>query len=139
MVPAFPFPESMEGMAMELLTTGRIITLVVFLALLLALWAAVHLQRGALGHRLRAARRLAVVEAVSLGDRERAVLIEVDGARYLVVTARGQAPQLHPLPAATAAPLLHGGAASAGTAAHPATLQGPVAPPAGPTPTGARP
>jgi flagellar protein FliO/FliZ len=82
---------------MDLITLNQIVTLALFMGALGALWWLVQRNKAGLSGRLAAQRRLRVVEATALGPRDRALILAVDGREFLVITARGTAPQLHPL------------------------------------------
>jgi flagellar protein FliO/FliZ len=82
---------------MDLIRLDQFVTLAIFMAALGVLWWLVHRNKAGLAGRLTAQKRLRVIEAAALGTRDRAMIVAVDGREFLVITARGTAPQLHPL------------------------------------------
>ena len=88
---------------MDLITLNQIVTLALFMGALGALWWLVQRNKAGLSGRLAAQRRLRVVEATALGPRDRVLIVAVDGREFLLVSVRGAAPVLHPLPAPEAA------------------------------------
>ena len=89
---------------MDQLAPDRLIIVALFLGAMLILWAYVMRLRTALSARLQGGRRLLLRESLPLGE-GRAVVIEAEGRRVLVVTARRATPALMDLgPVAPATP-----------------------------------
>ena len=77
------------------------LTVFLFLALLLGAAAAVRVMRGR-GALPRQGGRLRVAEVLALSPTDRAMILQVDGAEFLVLRQRGTAPVIQPLATAPA-------------------------------------
>lgn len=75
-------------MPAEVLTPERVLTLIGFLGVLLLLWAVIRTNKGALSARMgNTTRRMSVQETMALGGNSRAILMQADGQKVLIVTA----------------------------------------------------
>lgn len=82
---------------MDVLRPDQIISLVVFMGALGALWLAVQRHKGGLSGRLHRGKRLRLSESAALGGVDRAMIVSVDAQDFLLVRMKGAAPILHPL------------------------------------------
>lgn len=81
---------------MGILSLQQILTVAGFLGILGLAWlAARHLRPGALPG---TGRRMRVTEVLALSPTDRALILQVDGADYLVLRQRGASPVVTPLP-----------------------------------------
>ncbi|MFY0682420.1 MAG: flagellar biosynthetic protein FliO [Thalassovita sp.] len=87
---------------MDILQTDQLVTVGVFLAVLIAALYWVQGNRAALTGRIAKGRRMSVAEVTALGADARAMLLNIDGRDYLVVSAKKQAPVITALPPAPA-------------------------------------
>jgi flagellar biogenesis protein FliO len=76
------------------LSTDRLIVVALFLGALFVLWGVVMRNRATLSARLRGEKRLSLCETLALGPDGRALLIEAEGRRILVLTARRGSPAM---------------------------------------------
>jgi flagellar protein FliO/FliZ len=91
--------------ATEVLSPARIgQTLVVLGAVVASIFALAYLARRVPGLAARAGGTMKLVDALSIGARERILLIEVDGERLVVAVAAGRIERLHVLAGATTPP-----------------------------------
>ncbi|MEM9435467.1 MAG: flagellar biosynthetic protein FliO [Pseudomonadota bacterium] len=84
---------------MDALSPDRLIAVALFLGALALLWVVVRLNRTRLADGFRQGKRLEVAEIAALGPDTRAVLLQVDGARILVVSSKRSGMALHELSA----------------------------------------
>jgi flagellar protein FliO/FliZ len=75
----------------------QIVTLGLFMAVLALVWGLVVRNRRGLSVRVGAGRRMAVAEVIALSPTDRAVILRVDGAEFLVLRCKGGAPVVCPL------------------------------------------
>ena len=73
---------------MDIITLDRMLVIAGFLGLLLILWAVAQKYRGPLSQKIKADSPMDVQQVLSLGGDTRAILMQVDGQRVLVVTGR---------------------------------------------------
>lgn len=83
---------------MEWVQASQIITVVVFLAALIAVRFWIIQQRGRLAGRLRPGKTLEVVEVLALGPQERLTLVRVGAQQVLVHSPRNGQTVLMPMP-----------------------------------------
>ena len=88
---------------MDILETQQIITVLAFLGVLGLAWLVVQLNKTKLATKATAGRRLIVRESTTLGNGERALLIEADGQSVLAIMPRKGQAQLLALTATTGA------------------------------------
>ncbi len=86
---------------MDILETQQIITVLAFLGVLGLAWLVVQLNKTKLATKAAAGRRLIVRESTTLGNGERALLIEADGQSVLAIMPRKGQAQMLALAAAT--------------------------------------
>lgn len=79
------------------ITLFQILTLVLFLGALLALWLYVQRNRDGLARKMGQDRRIKVAEVAALSPTDRAMILSVDGREFLVLRAKGTAPVVTPL------------------------------------------
>lgn len=84
-----------------LVQTSQILTLILFLGALGAVWFFVQRNRDGLARRVHQGKRITVAEVTAISPTDRAMILSVDGHDYLVLRARGFAPVLMALPAET--------------------------------------
>lgn len=82
---------------MDIVTIDQLLTVGGFLAVLLAALYVVQANKGKLKGKLSTDRRMAITEVTALGADSRAMLLNVDGQEFLIVTAKRQAPVVTPL------------------------------------------
>ncbi len=88
-----------DAAASEVLSAGRISqTLGVLAAIVASIFALAYLLRRVPGIAPRAGGALKLVDALSIGTRERILLLEVDGERLVVAVAPGRIERLHVVP-----------------------------------------
>lgn len=75
-----------------LIQTSQIITLILFLGALGAVWFLVQRNRDGLAKRVHQGKRIAVAEVTAISPTDRAMILSVDNREYLVLRARGFAP-----------------------------------------------
>lgn len=73
---------------MDIVTLDRMLAIAGFIGVLLVLWAAAHKYRHPLSKKINTDRSMDVKQVLSLGGETRAILMQVDGQRVLVVTGR---------------------------------------------------
>lgn len=73
---------------MDIVTLDRMLVIVGFVGVLLILWALAQKYRGPLSQKIKADSPMDVKQVLSLGGDTRAILMQVDGQRVLVVTGR---------------------------------------------------
>ncbi|MFA8388034.1 MAG: hypothetical protein ACEPO2_20635 [Pelagibaca sp.] len=73
---------------MDIITLDRMLVIAGFLGLLLILWAVAQKYRGPLSQKIKSDSLMDVQQVLSLGGDTRAILMQVDGQRVLVVTGR---------------------------------------------------
>jgi flagellar protein FliO/FliZ len=89
--------------AAEVLNATRISqTLGVLAAIVAGIFALAYLLRRVPGISSRASGTLKLVDALSIGTRERILLVEVDGERLVLAVAAGRIKRLHVVPRAAA-------------------------------------
>lgn len=85
-----------DTLAADVLSTGRIVETLVALVIIVAMiFALAFMARRLQGLRPRSNGPLKIIDTLSLGARERIVLIDVDGERVLVAVAGGRIETLH--------------------------------------------
>lgn len=89
---------------MDIIETQQLLTVGGFLALLVAAMFFVQANRGKLTGRIAQGRRMQLAEVTALGPDARAMLLNIDGKDFLVVTSKRQAPVVTPLEAASEVP-----------------------------------
>lgn len=88
---------------MENLRTDQILIVLVFMAVLGAVWLWARRNRHGLSRRLAGASRLRLSEVAALSPTDRAMILAVDGQEFLIVRMKGATPVVTPLsPAAVA-------------------------------------
>lgn len=83
---------------MDIVSPQQVLTVALFLGVLGVFWLAVRLKKGPIRQTLTKGRRIRVSEVASLGGDDRAILMEVDGQDFLVVSTRKSAPAITALP-----------------------------------------
>lgn len=73
---------------MDIVTLDRMLVIAGFVGVLLILWALAQKYRGPLSQKIRTDSPMSVQQVLSLGGDTRAILMQVDGQRVLVVTGR---------------------------------------------------
>ena len=73
---------------MDIVTLDRMLVIAGFLGVLLILWAVAQKYRGPLSQKIKTDSPMTVQQVLSLGGDTRAILMQVDGQRVLVVTGR---------------------------------------------------
>ncbi len=82
----------------DLINPIQLLTLIVFLGALLALWYVVQRNKSGLARRMGQGRRITVCEVAAISPTDRAMILSVDGREFLVLRARGAAPVVTALP-----------------------------------------
>ncbi|MDX1779698.1 MAG: flagellar assembly protein FliO [Thalassovita sp.] len=85
-------------MVTDVLQIDQILKVGGFLAVLVAVLVLVQSNRSKLSGRMAKGRRMQLSEVTALGPDARAMLLSVDGADFLVVTAKRQPPVITELP-----------------------------------------
>ena len=86
-------------MTSEALATGQIITVLIFLASLLAALYFVRRHGTGLRQHFTAARRAQIVSELSLGPQERLRIVQIDHREYVIISGRNGTPAFFALPA----------------------------------------
>ena len=86
-------------MTSEALPIGQIITVLIFLASLLAALYFVRRHGTGLRQHLKAARRAQIVSELSLGPRERLRIVQIDHREYVIISGHSGTPAFFALPA----------------------------------------
>lgn len=73
---------------MDIVTLDRMLVIAGFIGVLLILWAIAQKYRGPLSQKVRSDSPMDVKQVLSLGGDTRAILMQVEGQRVLVVTGR---------------------------------------------------
>ena len=73
---------------MDIVTLDRMLVIAGFLGVLFILWAVAQKYRGPLSQKIKTDSPMTVQQVLSLGGDTRAILMQVDGQRVLVVTGR---------------------------------------------------
>lgn len=81
----------------DLFHPTQLITLVLFLGALIAVWAYVQRNKSGLARRLGTGKRISVAEVTALSPTDRAMILIVDGREFLVLRSKGTAPVVTPL------------------------------------------
>ena len=89
-------------MTSEALPIGQIITVLIFLASLLAALYFVRRNGSGLRQHFTAARRAQIVSELSLGPQERLRIVQIDHREYVIVSGRNGTPAFFALPAHSA-------------------------------------
>ena len=84
------------------LPIGQIITVLIFLASLLAALYFVRRHGTGLRQHLAAARRAQIVSELSLGPQERLRIVQIDHREYVIISGRNGTPAFFALPANSA-------------------------------------
>ncbi|MEN8738152.1 MAG: hypothetical protein ABF308_00075 [Phaeobacter gallaeciensis] len=87
---------------MDIVTLDRMLVIAGFLGILLILWAAAQKYRGPLSQKIKTDSPMDVKQVLSLGGDTRAILMQVEGQRVLVVTGRKSGTSVVALADATA-------------------------------------
>ena len=86
-------------MTSEALPIGQIITVLIFLASLLAALYFVRRHGTGLRQHFTAARRAQIVSELSLGPQERLRIVQIDHREYVIISGRNGTPAFFALPA----------------------------------------
>ena len=86
-------------MPSEAFATGQIITVLFFLASLLAALYFVRRHGTGLRQHFTAARRAQIVSELSLGPQERLRIVQIDNREYVIISGRNGTPAFFALPA----------------------------------------
>ena len=86
-------------MTSEALPIGQIITVLIFLASLLAALYFVRRNGSGLRQHFTAARRAQIVSELSLGPQERLRIVQIDHREYVIISGRNGTPAFFALPA----------------------------------------
>ena len=89
-------------MTSEALPIGQIITVLIFLASLLAALYFVRRHGSGLRQHFTAARRAQIVSELSLGPQERLRIVQIDHREYVIISGRNGTPAFFALPAQSA-------------------------------------
>jgi len=73
---------------LEIVTLDRMLVIAGFLGLLMVLWAVAQKYRGPLSQKIKTDSPMDVKQVLSLGGDTRAILMQVENQRVLVVTGR---------------------------------------------------
>lgn len=86
-------------MTSEALPIGQIITVLIFLASLLAALYFVRRHGTGLRQHFTAARRAQIISELSLGPQERLRIVQIDHREYVIISGRNGTPAFFALPA----------------------------------------
>ena len=89
-------------MTSEALPIGQIITVLIFLASLLAALYFARRHGTGLRQHFTAARRAQIVSELSLGPQERLRIVQIDNREYVIISGRNGTPAFFALPAHSA-------------------------------------
>ena len=80
----------------QIIGTQQIVVTAVFLGVMLVVLIVLRRKGGAIRASLKAGKRIAVIEDTAVSPTERLRLISVDDSKFLMLSAKGQAPVLMP-------------------------------------------
>ena len=88
----------------QIIGTQQIVVTAVFLSVMLVVLIVLRRKSGAIRASLTAGKRIAVIEDNAVSPTERLRLISVDDSKFLMLSAKGQAPVLIPFATPSAVP-----------------------------------
>ena len=88
----------------QIIGTQQIVVTAAFLGIMLVVLIVLRRKGGAIRASLKAGKRIAVIEDTAVSPTERLRLIYVDDNKFLMLSAKGQAPALMPLTTTSAVP-----------------------------------
>ena len=100
-VPAEIASGGVGTMYSQIIGTQQIVVTAVFLGVMLIVLMILRRKGGAIRASLKAGKRISVIEDTAVSPTERVRLISVDDSEFLMLSAKGQAPVLMPLTAAS--------------------------------------
>ena len=115
-VPAELASGGVGTMYSQIIGTQQIVVTAVFLGVMLMVLIILRRKGGAIRASLKAGKRIAVIEDTAVSPTERLRLISVDDSKFLMLSAKGQAPVLMPFMAASTVPVAASATSSKGLA-----------------------
>ena len=88
----------------QIIGTQQIVVTAVFLAVMFVVLIILRRKGGAIRARLKAGKRISVVEDTAVSPTERLRIISIDHSEFVLLSAKGQPPILKPLKSAKPAP-----------------------------------
>ena len=88
----------------QIIGTQQIVVTAIFLGVMLVVLIILRRKGGAIRASLKAGKRISVIEDVAVSPTERLRLISADNSKFLMLSAKGQAPVLMPFTAASTDP-----------------------------------